>query len=247
MGAVRRPDRLQDLVDAHRGRMSAVALDVTDTNRALGLVAEVVDEFGRIDVLVNNAGRTQVVALEETTDAERRDLFDLHFFGPAALTVLCFRSFVGRVVGRWCRCRAWAARSRRPGFGAYGASKFAVDGLTETVSQEVDFGVRFILVEPGEFRTNLFAPGAAHASTEMVEYAATVGPTRDYIRIGSGSQAGDPAKAAQAILIAVNSDHPPLRLVLGADAVDSVQQRLDRLTTELRERETLGRATAFNS
>jgi hypothetical protein len=81
----------------------------------------------------------------------------------------------------------------------------------------------------------------------MVEYAATVGPTRDYIRIGSGSQAGDPAKAAQAILIAVNSDHPPLRLVLGADAVDSVQQRLDRLTTELREWETLGRATAFNS
>ena len=73
-GAVRRPDRLQDLVDGHRGRMSAVALDVTDTNRALGLVAEVVDEFGRIDVLVNNAGRTQVVALEETTDAERRDL-----------------------------------------------------------------------------------------------------------------------------------------------------------------------------
>jgi len=115
------------------------------------------------------------------------------------------------------------------------------------LSQEVDFGVRFILVEPGAFRTNLFAPGAAYESAEMAEYATTVGPTREYIRTGGGSQAGDPAKAAQAILTAVNSDQPPLRLVLGADAVSGVKERLDHLTTELGQWESLGCATGFES
>ena len=185
--------------------------------------------------------------MEETTDAELRDLFDLQFFGPAALTRAVLPQLRRQGGGTVVQMSSVGGQVTAPGFGAYSASKFALEGLTETLSQEVDFGVRFILVEPGAFRTNLFAPGAAYESAEMVEYVATVGPTREYIRTGSGSQAGDPAKAAQAILTAVNSDHPPLRMVLGADAVDSVQERLDRLTTELREWETLGLATAFDS
>jgi NAD(P)-dependent dehydrogenase (short-subunit alcohol dehydrogenase family) len=115
-------------------------------------------------------------------------------------------------------------------------------GPRATLSQEVDFGVRFIIVEPGAFRTNLFAPDAAY---QLTEYAGTVGPTREYVRTGGGSQAGDPAKAAQAILTAVNSAAPPLRLVLGADAISGIDGRLNRLREELRQWDAIGRATAF--
>jgi NAD(P)-dependent dehydrogenase (short-subunit alcohol dehydrogenase family) len=134
-----------------------------------------------------------------------------------------------------------------PGFGAYCASKFALEGLTETLSQEVDFGVRFMIVEPGAFRTNLFAPDAAYQSAEMPEYANTVGPTREYVRTGGGSQIGDPAQAAQAILTAIDSAEPPLRLVLGADAISGIDDRLDRLRAELRQWDPIGRATAFDN
>jgi NAD(P)-dependent dehydrogenase (short-subunit alcohol dehydrogenase family) len=93
------------------------------------------------------------------------------------------------------------------GFGAYCATKFALEGLTQTLSQEVDFGVTFLIVEPGAFRTGLFNPGAAYTSAPMPEYAATVGPTREYLRSGDGTQPGDPAKAAQVTSSGTNPSH----------------------------------------
>jgi NAD(P)-dependent dehydrogenase (short-subunit alcohol dehydrogenase family) len=120
-----------------------------------------------------------------------------------------------------------------PGFGAYCATKFALEGLTQTLSQEVDFGVTFLIVEPGAFRKGLFNPGAAYTSAPMPEYAATVGPTREYLRSDDGTRPGDPAKAAQAILTALEAPDPPLRLVLGGDAIDSIRNRLESLATEL--------------
>ena len=246
VGAVRRPERLQDLIDAHPGRVSAVAYDVTDTSRAADVVKDVVDRQGRIDVLVNNAGRTQVGALEETTDQELRELFDLHFFGPAALTRAVLPHFRRQGGGVVVQMSSVGGQVTAPGFGAYCATKFALEGLTETLSQEVDFGVRFLIVEPGAFRTNLFDPNAAYQSVEMPEYAQTVGVTREYLRTGGGSQAGDPAKAALAILAAVNANEPPLRLPLGADAIEGIGHRLQHLQTELAAWERLGRDTAFD-
>ena len=243
---MRRPDRLQDLIDKYPDHMTAVQFDVTDTARAAAVVKEVIDEYSRIDVLVNNAGRTQVGALEETTDDELRALFDLHFFGPAALTRAVLPHLRRQGGGTVVQMSSVGGQVTAPGFGAYCASKFALEGLTETLSQEVDFGVRFIIVEPGAFRTNLFTSGAAYESAAMPEYAETVGPTREYIRTGGGSQSGDPAKAAQAILTAVTADSPPLRLVLGADAITGIENRLQRLGDELRQWDPLGRATAFD-
>ena len=133
-----------------------------------------------------------------------------------------------------------------PGFGAYCATKFALEGLTETLSQEVGFA-RFLIVEPGAFRTELFARDAALFSEPMSEYEGTVGPTRDYVRTGGGSQPGDPAKAAQAIITAINAEHPPLRLVLGGDAIDGVGGRLQSLQAELAEWQQVGRATGLDS
>ena len=247
VGAARRPDRLDQLVAAHPDQVRAMALDVTDTDRCEAVVDEVVSRFGRIDVLVNNAGRTQVGALEETTEGEMRALFDLHFFGPAALTraVLPHMRRVGG--GAVVQMSSVGGQVTAPGFGAYCATKFALEGLTQTLSQEVDFGVTFLIVEPGAFRTSRFSPDAAYTSAPMAEYAGTVGPTREYLRSGHGTQSGDPAKAAQAILTALDAPEPPLRLVLGGDAVDDIRRRLDVLGAELAEWEPVGRNTAIDT
>jgi NAD(P)-dependent dehydrogenase (short-subunit alcohol dehydrogenase family) len=246
-GAARSPERLEPLAEEFEDRVFGIQLDVTDTGRCAEVVEEVVARAGRIDVLVNNAGRTQVGAVEETTEAELRDLFDLHFFGPVALTRAALPHFRDQGSGFVVQMSSVGGQVTMPGFGAYCATKFALEGLTETLSQEVAFGVRFLIVEPGAFRTGLFAPGAPYQSEPMAEYAGTVGPTRDFVAGGDGTQPGDPAKAAQAILQALDASQPPLRLVLGEDAVTSVRDRLITLRSELEEWESLGRDTAFDS
>jgi NAD(P)-dependent dehydrogenase (short-subunit alcohol dehydrogenase family) len=135
-----------------------------------------------------------------------------------------------------------------PGFGAYCATKFALEGLTETLRDEVaGFGIHTLIVEPGAFRTGLFRPGAAYESTPMDEYADTVGVTRAYVRDNDGRQPGDPAKAAQAILIALDAEDPPLRLVLGADAIDNIERRQERLAEELRTWLPVGEVTSADA
>jgi len=134
-----------------------------------------------------------------------------------------------------------------PGFGAYCASKFALEGLAQTLHDEVaPFGIQTLIVEPGAFRTGLFRSDAAYQSAAMAAYADTVGPTREYVDGGDGLQPGDPAKAARAILIALDADEPPLRLVLGGDAIDNISARLDQLRDELGRWEAVGRDTAID-
>lgn len=111
----------------------------------------------------------------------------------------------------------------------------------------MDFGVTFLIVAPGAFRTGLFNPGAAYVSAPLPEHAATVGPTRDYLRSGDGTQPGDPAKAARAIMAALEAPDPPLRLVLGGDAIDRIRDRLESVVAELSQWEAAGRDTALDS
>jgi NAD(P)-dependent dehydrogenase (short-subunit alcohol dehydrogenase family) len=245
VGAARSIGRLDDLKDAYPDQLFPVPLDVTDAARDAEVVKETAERHGRLDVLVNNAGRTQVGALEETTDAEMRSLFELHYFGPAALTKAALPYMRQQGSGWVIQLSSVGGQITAPGFGAYCATKFALEGLTQTLSQEVP-GVHFLIVEPGAFRTGLFGKDAAYFSSPMPEYAETVGPTRAYVETGGGSQAGDPAKAARAILAVMSSAHPPLRLVLGGDAIDNIRQRLGGLQDELAEWEELGRATSLD-
>jgi NAD(P)-dependent dehydrogenase (short-subunit alcohol dehydrogenase family) len=134
-----------------------------------------------------------------------------------------------------------------PGFGAYCATKFALEGLTQALGDEVAaFGIRALIVEPGAFRTGLFRPSAAYESAEMPEYSDIVGPTREYVRQNDGLQPGDPDKAAHAIIAALDADEPPLRLVLGEDALGNIRSRLAQLSDELAIWEDLSRNTAFD-
>jgi NAD(P)-dependent dehydrogenase (short-subunit alcohol dehydrogenase family) len=242
LATARRTDGLHDLGVAGA---AIAALDVTDAAQRDGAVAATMERFGRIDVLVNNAGRTQVGAVEETTDEELRALFDLHFFGPAALTRAVLPHMRRQGGGAIVQMSSVGGQVTAPGFGAYCATKFALEGLTETLRDEVAaFGIHTLIVEPGAFRTGLFRPGAAYESTEMPEYAGTVGPTRAYVRDNDGTQPGDPAKAAEAILAALDADEPPLRLVLGADAIGNIERRLRTVGDELDAWRSLGVATA---
>jgi NAD(P)-dependent dehydrogenase (short-subunit alcohol dehydrogenase family) len=240
----RRTDSLADL--GADERVLAISLDVTDAAQREAAVAQAVERFGRVDVLVNNAGRTQVGAVEETTDDELRYLFELHFFAPAALTRAVLPHMRRQGSGAIVQMSSVGGQVTAPGFGAYCATKFALEGLTETLRDEVStFGIHTLIVEPGAFRTGLFRPEAAYLSDAMDEYADTVGPTRAYVRGGHNQQAGDPAKAAEAIIAALDADEPPLRLVLGADAIGNIERRLAAVTAELDAWRSVGEATAI--
>jgi NAD(P)-dependent dehydrogenase (short-subunit alcohol dehydrogenase family) len=245
VGAGRSAGRLDNLKDAYPDQLFPVVLDVTDAARDAAVVDETAARLGRLDVLVNGAGRTQVGALEETTDAEMRYLFDLHYFGPVALTRAALPHMRRRGGGWVVQFSSVGGQVTAPGFGAYCATKFALEGLTQTLSQEVP-NVRFLIVEPGAFRTGLFGKDAAYLSSPMPEYAETVGPTRAYVETGGGSQPGDPAKAARAILTVMSSANPPLRLALGGDAIDGIREQLYGLQNELSQWEELGRATSID-
>jgi NAD(P)-dependent dehydrogenase (short-subunit alcohol dehydrogenase family) len=244
VAAVRRPEAVQDLAAAYPDRVDVVRLDVADARAAEVVAAEVVDRHGGVDILVNNAGRTHVGAVEEDTPEELRSLFDLHFFGPVALTRALLPQFRARGTGAIVQISSMGGRLSFAGFGAYGATKAALEGLSEALAAELQpHGIRVLIVEPGAFRTDLFANGTA--SRELPAYRATVGATREMVATSSGRQPGDPSKAALVIAEALDAPAAPLRLVLGSDAVDAITLHSESLLRELREWEGRGRATTF--
>jgi NAD(P)-dependent dehydrogenase (short-subunit alcohol dehydrogenase family) len=244
VAAVRRPKALDDLLAAHPDQLDAVYLDVTDTINQT--VTDVERRYGRIDVLVNNAGRGQVGAAEETTDAELRDIFELHVFGPAALTRAVLPGMRARRRGAIVQMSSFGGQVAYPGFSAYCATKFALEGYSAALATEVaPFGIRVLVVEPGAFRTS-FSGGGLVESTELPDYTDTVVPTRRMIKGIDGTQPGDPAKAAAAILTALDAERSPLRLPLGDDAVDGILTNLDTIRREVHAWESVSRATSFD-
>jgi NAD(P)-dependent dehydrogenase (short-subunit alcohol dehydrogenase family) len=247
VAAARRTDALADLVASAPERATALALDITDADRIRAAVAEVVDQHGRIDVLVNNAGRGAIGAAEETSDSELRALMDLHFFGPAALTRAVLPGMRERGTGAIVQMSSMGGRFTFPGVGAYSATKFALEGWSEALAKEVDrFGIRVLIVEPGAFRTSFNGPGALLMSKPIAAYDDQIEPLRTGMPDDDGKQPGDPAKAAAAILLALDSENPPLRLALGNDAVDAIAESLDSAKAELAAWERVGRSAVFD-
>ncbi|MCZ0205230.1 oxidoreductase [Streptomyces sp. UMAF16] len=247
VGAARRPEALEDLVAAHPGKVEALRLDVTDGAAIEAAVADVVARHGRIDVLVNNAGRTHVGAVEETTEQELRDLFELHVFGPTALVRAVLPHMRERRSGAIVQMSSMGGQMSFAGFGAYSGTKFALEGISEALADEVaDFGIKVLIVEPGAFRTSLFGDGRAGASPDSGVYT-KVSETRGFISGSDGTQPGDPAKAAAVILAALAAERTPLRLPLGDDGVSAVLGHLDQVRAEVTEWEKQTRATGFDA
>ncbi|OIK04520.1 oxidoreductase [Streptomyces monashensis] len=246
VGAVRRPEALDDLVAAHPDQVEALRLDVTDTAAIEAAVRDVLGRHGRIDVLVNNAGRTHVGAVEETTERELRDLFDLHVFGPTALVRAVLPHMRERRSGAIVQMSSMGGQMSFAGFGAYSGTKFALEGISEALADEVaEFGIRVLIVEPGAFRTSLFEADRAGVSSDTGAYA-RVGETRGAVAGGHGSQPGDPARAAALIRAALEAEHTPLRLPLGDDGVSAVLAHLDQVRDDVTAWEKRTRATGFD-
>ncbi|MEU0224109.1 oxidoreductase [Streptomyces sp. NPDC006284] len=247
VGAARRPERLDDLVAAHPDQLEALRLDVADTAAAGDAVRDVVARHGRIDVLVNNAGRTHVGAFEETSEDELRALFEVHVFGPAALTRAVLPSMRERRSGAIVQMSSMGGQMSVAGFSAYSGTKFALEGMSEGLADEVrEFGIKVLIVEPGAFRTGLFAAGSAGISADSGLYA-KVGETRGFVSGGDGGQPGDPAKAAALVLDALAAERTPLHLPLGDDGVSAVLGHLDQVREDVEAWEKRARATAFDS
>ncbi|MFD3992047.1 oxidoreductase [Streptomyces sp. NPDC058583] len=246
VAAARRPASLDDLVTAHPDQVHPVTLDVTDTAAIDRVVAEVAERHGRIDVLVNNAGRTHVGSVEETSDAELRSLFDVHVFGPAALARAVLPHMRARRSGAIVQLSSVGGQMSMAGFGAYSATKFALEGMSEALAAEVrPLGIDVLIVEPGAFRTSLFGNHSL-SGDGIADYGDTVGATRRFVETGGGLQEGDPAKAVAAVLAALGAEETPLRLALGEDSIDTILGHLDQVRADVTTWEKVGRATKLD-
>jgi NAD(P)-dependent dehydrogenase (short-subunit alcohol dehydrogenase family) len=244
VATARRTEALHDLRAA--GAQPA-ALDVTDPAAIDRVVGDAVAQHGRIDVLVNNAGIGTVGAVEELTLDELRAVFEVMFFGAVGLTKAVLPHMRERGAGTIVQISSMGGQVVYPGYGAYCATKFALEAMSEALAEEVaPLGMRVVIVEPGAFRTGLMGGGMVR-SRELEAYAPTAGATREAAAAMDGTQQGDPAKAAAAIVRAVEAEDAPLRLALGADAVEAIRAKHARLAADLEAWEDVSRATDFEA
>jgi NAD(P)-dependent dehydrogenase (short-subunit alcohol dehydrogenase family) len=229
VAAVRNPDSVADLNTTYGDRVTSVAFDARDTTEAASLIQVAVDHYGRLDVLVNNAGRAIVGAAEEVTDAQLRDLMDLHLFGPAALVRAALPIMRTQGGGTIVQMSSQGGRASFPGVSTYSASKFALEGWSEALAGEVaPFGIRVMLVEPSRFRTTFNAADVLDFTDTSPTYRKILADVRADMSGADGNQEGDPVKAAEIIVSLAHSEQVPLRLPLGAEAVERLTATYQR-------------------
>ncbi|HEV8696004.1 MAG TPA: oxidoreductase [Lysobacter sp.] len=226
--------RLASLTAQAPDRVLPLTLDVDQPQQIEAGVAAALARFGRIDVLVNNAGYGVVGAVEETPDRELRALMETNFFGAVALTRAVLPTLRAQRSGAIVNISSMGGQLSFAGYGAYSASKFALEGLSEALAQEVaPLGIKVLIVEPGAFRTD-FAGAALRHMPVIDDYQATSGGTREFTRGMHATQDGDPMKAAAAVELALQAAHTPLRLQLGGDSVAAVRDHAEKLLADLR-------------
>jgi len=221
-------------------------LDVTDAAQIATAVQAAETRFGHIDVLVNNAGIGYFAAVEEGEDDEIRRMFDINLFGLAAMTRAVLPGMRKRRQGFIVNFSSIGGLRSFPAIGWYNATKFAVEGLSEALWQEVEpLGIRVMLVEPSGFRTDWAGRSADESKVQIADYAETAGAGRAGVRAVSGHQAGDPVRAVEALLNAMQSKNPPHHLLLGNDAYDGAMAKLVALKRDFATWEAVSRGADF--
>ena len=202
---------------------------------------------GRLDVIVNNAGYGLLGAIEEARDAEVRRVFDVNFFGPLQVIQAALPFLRAQRRGHIVNISSIAGLAPMPGSGIYAATKFALEGLSESLAQEVGpLGIRVTLVEPGAFRTDfLSAHSIRNAVGSIAAYAKTSGKTVHHLHEIAGKQPGDPVLAARAIIEAVEAKEPPMHLILGSDALRRARAKFQHLSEEVDRWERVSLSTDF--
>ncbi|HEY4461123.1 MAG TPA: oxidoreductase [Streptosporangiaceae bacterium] len=220
VATARRPEDLDALIKAHPGRARAVALDVTDPAAARAAVQTAVEEFGRLDVVVNNAGYADSIPIEEMPDEDFRAQIETNFFGVVNVTRAALPVLRRQRSGHFIQISSVGGRvGGSPGMGAYQSAKFAVEGFSEVLNAEVKpLGIKVTIVEPGAFRTD-WSGSSMRRPPVGADYDATVGEMNRMREATAAAWPGDPARAAQVIAGLAERADPPLRLLLGSDAL----------------------------
>ncbi|WP_208328622.1 oxidoreductase [Paraburkholderia sp. BL6665CI2N2] len=227
-------------------RAHAVVLDVTDFEAITPAIAAITDTVGPIDVLVNNAGYGHEGTLEESPLDDLRRQFDVNVFGAVAMIKAVLPAMRERRSGHIVNITSMGGFITMPGIAYYCGSKFALEGITDTLAKEVaGFGIKVTAVAPGSFRTDWAGRSMVRAGRSIADYDALFDPIREAREAKSGKQAGDPRKAAQALLEIVAAKNPPVHLLLGNDALDLVKTKLAALKEEIETWEALSRSTDF--
>jgi len=226
----RNPDDIKDIVANYPETSVSIKLDVTKPDDIKSAVDQTLEKFGRIDVLVNNAGIGYFGAIEESEDAEVRRMFEINVFGLANMTKAVLPTMRKQRSGHIVNIASIGGLVGFPAVGFYNATKFAVDGLSESLAKETaPLGIKVTVVAPSGFRTDWAGRSANQSSVVIEDYAATAGANKNSIRGYSGKQPGDPERAAKAIVKAVEAENPPLRLLLGAAAMRGARNKLNEL------------------
>lgn len=234
VATARKPEQIADLEQKYPENAKVLALDVTDQVQVDSAVAAAIRRFGRVDVLVNNAGYGVAGAVEEVSETELRPMYETNVFGLLRVTRALLPHLRERRSGHILNLSSIGGVTASPGWGLYQSTKFAVEGLSEALAAEVEpLGIHVTIIEPGPFRTDFLGRSGVEAAKHIADYDATAGNARTYLNSQSGKQRGDPARAVQAMIKVVESPDPPLRLLLGAGALERLRGKLDNWQKEI--------------
>ena len=244
IGTVRNEEARAGLEGLAPGKVFGRLLDVTDLDAIPGVVAEIEASFGPLDVLVNSAGYGHEGILEESPLEAMRRQFEVNVFGAVAMIQAVLPAMRTRRRGHILNITSMGGYITLPGIAYYCGSKFALEGISDALGKEVEgFGIAVTAVAPGSFRTDWAGRSMVRSPRSIADYDALFDPVRQARQEKSGKQLGDPAKAAQAMLAAIEAPVPPRHLLLGSDALGLVRQKLCALEEEISHWEALTRST----
>jgi len=234
IGTFRHQSQVDEFNKSNTKNAQAILLDITNEKNIENNIKKIISEHGKIDVLVNNAGMGFVGAIEETSLKEVRAVFEPNFFGTLKMTKAVLPYMRKEKSGNIVQISSHGGIKAFAGFGIYNASKFALEGFSEALAQEVaPLGIKVCIVEPGPFRTNFAGNGLGQASTIIDDYSDTAGAFRTKLKSVDGKQEGDPIKASKSIIDLVNSENPTLRLPLGKVALMTIGMKLESVKSDL--------------
>ena len=246
-GTLRKAAQIEEFNQLVPGKTFGLELDINNHQRINLLITHILDQFDRIDVLVNNAGYGLFGAIEEIDMDEARQQMETNFFSALAMTQAVLPVMRSQRSGHIIQISSMAGIRSSPGMGLYNASKFALEGFSEALALETKpMNIKVTLVEPGPFRTLWAGASSIRTKKVIAEYEATAGEVIRLINGYSGTQPGDPVKAAKAIMQAVNSEQPPLRLALGKTALEAIRKKLGQLEKNYNDWEQVSLDTSFD-
>jgi NADP-dependent 3-hydroxy acid dehydrogenase YdfG len=247
VATARNRDSITELTRGNEANVLALELDVTKPEQIKQAVSDALGKFGKIDVLVNNAGIGYFSSVEESVEEETRRMFEINFWGLMHMTNAVLPHMRSQKTGHIINFSSIGGLAAFPLLGYYHATKFAVEGISETLSQEITpFNIHVTLIEPGGFRTDWAGRSSIKTRPVIADYQETLNQMFNMFASANGQQPGDPQKAAEAIINVVETQNPPLRLLLGNDAYQVAVNKFSNLLTSIEESKSITANTDFS-